>query len=345
MRIAYLVPYLERSGPVNVVRYLCEALMEEHEIDLYYFKDIVRVEFPVKSRRITFLEKIDFDSYDVIHSHGVLPDAYLFWHGGSIHRARTITTLHNYVKEDFRYAYNPVKAFLLEKVWNLATSRHDSVVTLSKDAVAYYRKFWRNKRLTYVHNGIPELQAGDDERPLRDKDADWIDIGLIGSGDITKRKGFDQVVRALPNLPGYRLHVAGRGQQVEYLKRLAERLGVDDRVDFAGFQEEIEGFIARMDLFVLPSRSEGFSLVLQEVARQKRPAVCSDIPIFRELLSEKETIFFELESIERLASAIRRVYGGREEYAQRLYRKYTEAYTASTMAANYLSVYTGGTRP
>jgi glycosyltransferase involved in cell wall biosynthesis len=341
MKIAYLVPYLDRSGPVNVVRYLCEALMEEHEIDLYYFKDIVRVDFPVKSRRISFLEEIDFDSYDVIHSHGVLPDAYVFWHRGSIRKARTITTLHNYVKEDFKYAYNPVKAFLLAKAWNLATTRHDVVVTLSRDAVDYYRKFWINKKLTYVHNGIPGLHGKSSGGTARHKDPDAVNIGLIGSGDITKRKGFDQVIRALVHLPGYKLSIAGKGQQIADLKRLAESHGVDERISFIGFQEDIVSFIGEMDLFVLSSRSEGFSLVLQEVARQKRPVVCSDIAIFRELLPGEETVFFELDDTEGLVSAIQKVYGERGKYADRLYRKYIDAYTATIMASNYLAVYKG----
>jgi hypothetical protein len=124
------------------VRYLCESLKEEHEIDLFYFKDIIEVDFPVPFRRIDFFESLEFDKYNVIHSHGVLPDTYLFWHQKKIHRAKIVTTLHNYVREDFKYAYSPIKAFLLEKIWNIATSRHDQIVTLSKDAEKYYRLFW-----------------------------------------------------------------------------------------------------------------------------------------------------------------------------------------------------------
>jgi len=120
MKIAYLIPYITNSGPVNVVRYLCDELKENHEIDVYYFKNIVNTDFPVKTKKIGFFEKIEFDQYDIIHSHGVLPDAYTFWHKRNIAKAKTVTTLHNYVKEDFKYAYNPVKAFILEKAWNIA---------------------------------------------------------------------------------------------------------------------------------------------------------------------------------------------------------------------------------
>ena len=125
MKIAYLVPYIAQSGPLNVVKYLCKELKNEHNIDVFYFKDINNGIFPVETKRIGFFEKIDFNYYDIIHSHGVLPDAYIWWHNKSIKKAKTLTTLHNYVKEDYKYAYNPIKAFVLSKVWNIVTSKHD----------------------------------------------------------------------------------------------------------------------------------------------------------------------------------------------------------------------------
>ncbi len=338
MKIAYLVPYIEQSGPVNVVNYLCRELQREHDVDVFYFKDIKTIEFPVKTKRIGFFEKIDFDAYDIIHSHGVVPDAYVWWHRSLIHKAKTVTTLHNYVKEDFKYAYNPIKAFVLEKVWNIATSKHDQIVTLSKDAVKYYQTFWKNKKLDYVYNGIPsnvdilvhEKQFGEDN---------LIKIGAIGSGDITKRKGFDQVVQALQYLKNYSFYIAGTGGQVENLKQLAKECKVEERVHFVGFQKNIALFIDAMDLFVVSSRSEGFSLALQEIARQKKPVVCSKIPIFQEIFSKEEVIYFELENISDLCLAIETVNEEKDIYGEKIFQKFNISYTSAVMAKNYLMLY------
>ncbi|MDD2399287.1 MAG: glycosyltransferase family 4 protein [Sulfurovum sp.] len=338
MKIAYLVPYIAQSGPVNVAKYLCSELQRDHDVDVFYFKDIKLTEFPVGTKRIGFFEKIDFDAYDIIHSHGVVPDAYVWWHCRSIHKAKTVTTLHNYVKEDFKYAYNPIKAFLLEKVWNIVTSKHDQIVTLSKDAVKYYQKFWKNKKLDYVYNGIPSAV----DMPVHEKQFGkdkLIKIGAIGSGDITKRKGFDQVVQALKHLKNYSFYIAGTGQQVEYLKQLSKECNVEERVHLIGFQKNISLFIDGMDLFVVPSRSEGFSLALQEIARQKKPVVCSKIPIFQELFSSDEVIYFELENINDLCSAIETINRGKERYGEKIFQKFHSAYTSEVMANHYLMLY------
>lgn len=338
MKIAYLVPYLERSGPVNVVRYLCEYLMEKHEIDLFYFKDIVAVDFPVPSRRISFFESLEFDKYDVIHSHGVLPDAYLFWHKKKIHSAKTVTTLHNYVKEDFKYAYTPIKAFLLEKIWNIATSRHDQVVTLSNDAVKYYRLFWFNKNLTYVYNGIPEIEnsGSKSERQAQEK---YVKIGGIGSGNISMVKGFDQVIRALAKLPNHTFYIAGGGHQVEVLRRLALSCGVESRVFFVGFQKDIASFINKMDLFVVSSRSEGFPLAMLEIVRGKKPIVCSKIPIFEELFDNTEVVFFDLDNTESLTEAIEKLSQNNKDYVCNAYQRFIGTYTSKRMALGYVEIY------
>ena len=338
MKIAYLVPYITQSGPVNVVRHLCDVLQDTHEVDVYYFKNFNDNSFSVSTSHINFFSKIDFDAYDIIHSHGVLPDAYVWWHKNSIKKTKTITTLHNYVKEDYKYAYNPIKAYLLEKAWNIVTSQHDKAVTLSKDAVTYYQSFWKNKNLVFVYNGIPLLSKKKTAFSQQFIQSN-VRIGAIGSGSITKRKGFDQIIRALIHLPQCTLHIAGGGQEIQNLKELAIECNVMKRVYFEGFQNDITIFIHTMDLFVVPSRSEGFSLALQEVARQKKPVVCSDIPLFRELLSEKEVSFFTLDDINSLTKAIRTTIDYKDTFSKNIFHAFKTSYTASIMAKNYIDLY------
>lgn len=337
MKIAYFVPYITQSGPLNVVKYLCQELKKEHEVDVYYFKDIHTIQFPVKTEQISFFDMINFDKYDILHSHGFIPDAYLWWHTKDIEKAHSVTTLHNYIKEDSKYAYNPLKAFLLQRVWNQVTSRHDRVVTLSHDAVEYYKKFWINQNLTAVSSGIPKDKVSRDR--VNKEDASFIHIGMIGSSRISKIKGFDQAIRALKRLPNYTLSIAGGGSEVENLRQLAEELEVDDRVHFMGFQKDIRSFIASMDLFVVPSRSEGFSLALQEIVRGKKPVACSNIPIFHELFSHEEIGFFDLDDSESFENTVQRVWREREQLVQVAYKRFERNYTIDIMAKSYLKVY------
>ena len=342
MKIAYIVPSLANSGPVKVMHQLVESLYKQHEIDVYYFnirEDREKLTFNVPTYQIDFFDKIEDDRYDIVHTHGLKPDAYIWWHQNDIHKAKTVTTLHNYVKEDLAFNYGKIKSFFLVKLWNLMTSRHDQIVTLSKDAVKYYCRFWRNQNITYVYNGITEVEPVVKKRDKTNHE--MIKIGAIASaGGINRRKGIDQVIKALPELPNYILYIVGKEtEESSNLKKLADHLKVLDRVKFLGYHSDIKTFISEMDLFVVSPRSEGFSLALQEIVRYKKPVVCSDITIFRELFTDKEVSFFTLDDIQSLISAIKDVSSHNEKMINRAYEKFVTNYTTGKMAEKYLNIY------
>ncbi|SFV56741.1 Poly(glycerol-phosphate) alpha-glucosyltransferase [hydrothermal vent metagenome] len=337
MKIAYFVPYLVHSGPVAVVYYLVQELHRYHDIDIYYFKDIDRLKFPVPTHKISLYQKIDFDRYDILHSHGVIPDIYLWWHNSSIHRAKCVTTLHNYVREDYRYGYNPIKAYILQRVWNIATSKHDKVVALSKDAMEYYREFWINPPSTYAYNGIP-IDVDMERRELYGDDT-HTKLGLIGSSNISKIKGFDQAIMAIKYMPNFSLYIAGGGGEVDRLRDLAISLGVESRVYFVGVVDDIDSFIYSMDIVAVTSYSEGFSLALQEIVRAKRAVVVSDIPIFRELFDSDEVSRFELDDRDSFISSVKYALQNRD-MIDRAYEKFATRYRSTDMAKRYLEIYT-----
>lgn len=342
MKIAYIIPSLANSGPVKVVYQLVEELLKEHEIVIYYFKELPNRElllFSVPTKQIGFFEKIDFDQYDVIHSHGLIPDTYVWWNKKYIKKAKTVTTLHNYVKEDLYYTYGKVKSFFLVKLWNLVTSKYDQIVVLSKDAVIYYKKFWQNQNITYVYNGVIKIDLI--QRKKENRHIDYIKIGAIASaGGISRSKGLDQVIKALPALEMHRFFIVGKEtEETNRLKDLARQLDVGNRVKFLGYHSDIESFIDDMDIFVVSPRSEGFSLSLQEIVRQKKPVVCSSIPIFQELFSDNEVRFFTIGEIESLVIAIKDITEGKDTLVENAYKKFLSMYTTEKMAENYLAIY------
>ena len=109
--------------------------------------------------------------------------------------------------------------------------------------------------------------------------------GLILSvGRLQRRKGFDSVIRALPELRrrGIDAHYAliGIGDDRDYLHRLATELGVADRVHLLGHvsYDDLPRWYAACDLFAMPNRdiegdTEGFGLVFLEAASAGKPAL------------------------------------------------------------------------
>ena len=92
-------------------------------------------------------------------------------------------------------------------------------------------------------------------------------------------KGVDTVIRALPKVlravPQAAYVVVGNGDQRAYLQRLAQETGVADKVHLVGQQEEqeLKNYYQRADVFVMPSRQEGFGIVFLEAMAFGKPVV------------------------------------------------------------------------
>jgi phosphatidylinositol alpha-1,6-mannosyltransferase len=107
---------------------------------------------------------------------------------------------------------------------------------------------------------------------------------ILSVGRLQRRKGFDNVIRALPLLQrqGIDAHytLIGIGEDREYLERLAREFGVADRVHLLGHvsYDDLPRWYAACDLFAMPNRdidgdTEGFGLVFLEAAAAGRPAL------------------------------------------------------------------------
>jgi glycosyltransferase involved in cell wall biosynthesis len=106
-----------------------------------------------------------------------------------------------------------------------------------------------------------------------------ITVARLRSGDIYK--GVDVTIQALPLVaqvfPNVKYLVIGRGDDQPRLAKLAEDLGVADRVVFAGFvaTEELAAHYRVADAYVMPSQ-EGFGIVYLEAIASGIPVVAGD---------------------------------------------------------------------
>lgn len=102
-------------------------------------------------------------------------------------------------------------------------------------------------------------------------------IIIVGRQEATK--GTDILVRALaqltPHVPDLHLDVVGEGSHLPATRKLAESLGISDRVEFHGRvrHEAVLALLARADLFCLPSAGEGFSKAILEALASGLPVV------------------------------------------------------------------------
>lgn len=101
-------------------------------------------------------------------------------------------------------------------------------------------------------------------------------VGRISGAE--RYKGFDEVLEILPELPEDVVYViAGGGNDAPRLQKKARHLGVGSRVVFTGLFPESEkpDLYALADVYVMPSRGEGFGFVFLEAMASGIPVIAS----------------------------------------------------------------------
>jgi phosphatidylinositol alpha-1,6-mannosyltransferase len=154
---------------------------------------------------------------------------------------------------------------------------------------------------------------------------------ILSVGRLMKRKGFDQVIRALPKLraQGIDAHYAliGIGEAEEYLRGIVDELGLSDRVHLLGHvpYEDLPRWYCACDVFAMPNRdidgdTEGFGLVFLEAASAGRPALAGLAGGTGSAVVEGRTgLRVDGESVEAVAAGLSRLLRNRDE-AERLGR-------------------------
>ena len=342
MRIAYLLPSLDRKGPVIMVHNLVRHLKDKVEaIDVYFFNDPQRIEFPVPTRKTGLSHRLDDGLYDIVHSHMLEPDFYV-WKTGKRISCKTVSTIHQFTRDSLSFDFSRQVSAVITPLWNRILRTHDCLVYISRSLMDHSMDVIANPRSCCIHNGIDPVATDttippDDEAMIRKVKDGHLLIGNFAH--FTRRKGVDQLIEMLAAWPEAALLLVGDGKDLPDLVSLSRRKGVQDRCLFLGARDNVQGYFRFLDVYAMTSRSEAFGLSLVEAVSAGVPVVCSDIPTFRELFDATEVTFFELENIESLKRATVSALTEKREKTMRAHGRFLDHYTAGKMAESYLALY------
>jgi glycosyltransferase involved in cell wall biosynthesis len=238
---------------------------------------------------------INFRKYNIIHAH--LPPAELYTRLSLIGKKsyKLIISKHN----DKEFAHNWASAVL--EHW--CAKRAAKVIAISGAVESFFAKRWPrdlSRRIVKVHYGIdPDPYVTVTLKDIEKVRAAWgavADTIVIGSvARLTKQKALDVMLKgfaaAVAKAPEGRLKLAlvGQGELEAELKKLAKKLGVTDRVVFAGFRSDIPAVMRSFDLFVLTSDFEGFGLVLLEAMSASKPILATSVSAIPEVVTDGVT--------------------------------------------------------
>jgi glycosyltransferase involved in cell wall biosynthesis len=116
------------------------------------------------------------------------------------------------------------------------------------------------------------------------------DFLWLAAGRLEPVKDYPTLLAAMARLPAAsRLVIAGTGQDEANLRGLRDRLGLGERVHFAGFAADIARWMQAADAFVLSSLWEGLPVAVLEAGACALPTVATGVPGTREAILDGET--------------------------------------------------------
>lgn len=206
-----------------------------------------------------------------------------------------------------------------------------------------------NADTSVIHNGIESLDPRQTRRPPEYEPA-YVNVAIVGR--LEAIKGIDYALRAMTAacMPtAARLHIVGTGPLLTELQVLARNLGVQDRVGFLGFRDNVYDYIAHADALLMPSLHEGLPYTILEAMALSTPILASRVGGLAEVLINEETaLLFEPASDTAIAAAVARLSEDSDlsrSLATRALADCQRRFSADTMAKSYLALFDAVRRP
>ena|GEM_PF-508968 len=194
-----------------------------------------------------------------------------------------------------------------------ATERLGTATVAVSDTVAARLRRWGvpEQRIHVVPNGVEAHRFGFDPAAralVRTRLGLPLDAFVVGgAGRLVPGKRFDVLVRAVTQLPGVHLLLAGAGPERDMLRRMAEQFGSGDRIHLlgerdgavdgaidgaaadgpGGFGPDIPGLLSAIDVFVSPSPDEAFGLAVLEALASGLHVLYGSCPAVDELPADQ----------------------------------------------------------
>ena len=270
--------------------------------------DVVKYRNMYDIRNIFEIKKhiVDGD-YDIVHTH-TFPTQYwvalsrMFIENKKVKFITTEHSTHNRRREKFYFRY----------IDKLIYSQYDSIISITektRDNLIDWidPKHKKIDKHVVIENGVDITKI---KAALPYKKNELINgitentklICMVGR--FSEAKDQPTLIRAASKLSrDIHLILVGEGPLISDNKKLAEELGISDRVHFLGFRQDIPRILKTVDIVVLSSHWEGLSLASIEGLASGKPFIASKVPGLEEIV-EGHGVLFEKGNYNQLCEII-----------------------------------------
>lgn len=286
---------------------------------------------------------LKLNKIDVIHCHQYTP-----WVYGALAafglKAKVVFTEHGRFYPDSgswkRRLVNP----WLCRITNVMTS----ISGATKEALVEFENI-PSQKIEIIYNGIAPLEINNNEVSAL-RQALGIPSGATILGTVARLdpiKNHTMMLRAfvqvLKEHPESKLLIVGDGEERQNIENLICRLNLESKVILTGYKADPKNYMALMDIFLLPSLSEGASMTLLEAMSLSKPCVVTDAGGNKELIgNDVNGCVTPNNSAVEYAKALTSLMGDPvriEKYAENSLKRYKELFHYQRMTACYRELY------
>ncbi len=246
---------------------------KEHGIDTHVFRCSGKADLKTVSSIASFVRE---NSFDIVHSHGYKSNIYAVL-SNLRNKKPIVATCHNWIVTGGKMGIYT----MLDKMF---LKSFDAVVPVSTNVRELLLKAGVNKdRVFLIENGINIRRFGpltvQEELRSRLFKGSGTVIGTVGR--LTGEKGHTYLLKAarkvLDKHSDCFFLIVGDGALRGSLEDEARRLGLSERTVFAGKRSDIPALLSVMDIFALPSLTEGQPMALLEAMASGKPIVATSV--------------------------------------------------------------------
>lgn len=187
-------------------------------------------------------------------------------------KSKFIITLHE-VWNNYWYEYLGKAGFFGKLIEKLMVNLSDNIITVSGKTKRDLKQIKSSEKSVIIPNGIDFQQIMDIDP--KDERSD-----VIFAGRLIKEKNVNLLIKAINILkkkqPDIKCFIIGDGPEKNHLINLSKKLELENNVIFKGFvknYEDLVGYMKSSQVFVLPSKREGFGMVVSEANACGLPVV------------------------------------------------------------------------
>ncbi len=274
----------------------------------------------------------------------------LHMHSGNAHSLGFLASLNlkNIEKIVSRRVSRPLRRSPWSKLkYSRGTDRFIAVSYAVKKILLNYRI--SPSKISVVYDGInPDRFANLDQTNPLDKfgiSTESFIVGNIASMTWEKGQGFliEAAAEVIKKRNDVRFIIVGDGKLQSKLHRMVKQLGIENYVQFSGFQKDIISFLRSFDLFVMPSIYEGLGTSILDAMALNIPIIASRTGGIPEIITDGQTgLLVPPANSKALANAIIKVLEEpalRKRLAAKTQKIVEEKFSLSRMVQGTLSAY------